>query len=168
MRCRLMIVFRRSVRRLDKLDKLKQTDRPALKRLLQISQALVSLRSDLQSQIGRTFGALERRLEQVETGNTAGNPVRNQGVLRQGPSDVFGQQYSGDGDCSFNRIGSPIRRQDRGQGSSGDTARHRDVSNERDVLSRSEKWLPSPPVPNTRTWRSATNSTVLHHEANSE
>ena len=121
--------------------------------LLQISQALVSLRSDLQSQIGRTFGALERRLEQVETGNTVGNPVRNQGVLRQGPSDVFGQQYSGDGDCSFNRIGSPIRRQDRGQGSSGDTARHRDVSNERDVLSRSEKWLPSPPVPNTSTWR---------------
>ena len=113
----------------------------------------MSLRSDLQSQIGRTFGALERRLEQVETGNTAGNPVRNQGVLRQGPSDVFGQQYSGDGDCSFNRIGSPIRRQDRGQGSSGDTARHRDVSNERDVLSRSEKWLPSPPVPNTSTWR---------------
>ena len=121
--------------------------------LLQISQALVSLRSDLQSQIGRTFGALERRLEQVETGNTVGNPVRNQGVLRQGPSDVFGQQYSGDGDCSFNRIGSPIRRQDRGHGSSGDTARHRDVSNERDVLSRSEKWLPSPPVPNTSTWR---------------
>ena len=37
--------------------------------------------------------------------------------------------------------------------SSGDTARHRDVSNERDVLSRSEKWLPSPPVPNTSTWR---------------
>ena len=121
--------------------------------LLQISQAWVSLRSDLQSQIGRTFGALERRLEQVETGNTVGNPVRNQGVLRQGPSDVFGQQYSGDGDCSFNRIGSPIRRQDRGHGSSGDTARHRDVSNERDVLSRSEKWLPSPPVPNTSTWR---------------
>ena len=121
--------------------------------LLQISQALVSLRSDLQSQIGRTFGALERRLEQVEAGNTVGNPVRSQGVLRQGPSDVFGQQYSGDGDCSFNRIGSPIRRQDRGQGSSGDTARHRDVSNERDVLSRSEKWLPSPPVPNTSTWR---------------
>ena len=121
--------------------------------LLQISQALVSLRSDLQSQIGRTFGALERRLEQVETGNTAGNPVRNQGVLRQGPSDVFGQQYSGDGDCSFNRIGSPIRRHDRGHGSSSDTARHRDFSNERDVLSRSEKWLPSPPVPNTSTWR---------------
>ena len=82
-----------------------------------------------------------------------GNPVRNQGVLRQGPSDVFGQQYSGDGDCSFNRIGSPIRRQNRGHGSSSDTARHRDVSNERDVLSRSEKWLPSPPVPNTSTWR---------------
>ena len=121
--------------------------------LLQISQALVSLRSDLQSQIGRTFGALERRLEQVETGNIAGNPVRNQGVLRQGPSDVFGQQYSGDGDCFFNKIGSPIRRQDRGHGSSSDTARHRDVSNERDVLSRSEKWLPSPPVPNTSTWR---------------
>ena len=52
-------------------------------------------RSDLQSQIGRTFGALERRLEQVETGNAAGNPVRNQGVLRQGPSDVFGQLYWG-------------------------------------------------------------------------
>jgi len=54
----------------------------------------------------------------------------------------------GDGDCSFNRIGSPIRRQNR-HCSSSDTARHRDVSNERDVLSRSEKWLPSPPVPNT-------------------
>ena len=168
MRCRLMIVFRRSVRRLDKLDKLKQTDRPTLKRLLQISQALVSLRSDLQSQIGRTFGALERRLEQVETGNTAGNPVRNQGVLRQGPSDVFGQQYSGDGDCSFNRIGSPKRRHDRDMV-------HLVILHvtgmsvmRGDVLSRSEKWLPSPPVPNTRTWRSATNSTVLHHEANSE
>ena len=84
MRCRLMIVFRRSVRRLDKLDKLKQTDRPTLKRLLQISQALVSLRSDLQSQIGRTFGALERRLEQVETGNTAGNPVRKPGCSETG------------------------------------------------------------------------------------
>ena len=71
----------------------------------------------------------------------------------QGPSDVFGQQYSGDGDCSFNRIGSPICRHDRGHGSSGDTARRRDVSGERDVLSRSEKWLPAPPVPGTNTWR---------------
>ena len=121
--------------------------------LLQISQALVSLRSDLQGQIGRSFGALERRLEQVETGNAAGNPVRNQTAPMQGPSDVFGQQYSGDGDCSFNRIGSPIRRHDRGHGSSGDTARRRDVSGERDVLSRSEKWLPAPPVPGTNTWR---------------
>ena len=57
--------------------------------LLQISQALVSLRSDLQGQIGRSFGALERRLEQVETGNAAGNPVRNQTAPMQGPSDVL-------------------------------------------------------------------------------
>ena len=73
----------------------------------------------MHGQIGRSFGALERRLEQVETGNAAGNPVRNQTAPMQGPSDVFGQQYSGDGDCSFNRIGSPIHRHDRGHGSSG-------------------------------------------------
>ena len=121
--------------------------------LLQISQSLVSMRSDLQNQIGRSFGALERRLEAVETVNAGGSPVRNQNGQGQNPGNVFGQQYSGDGDCSFNRIGSPIRRNDRGQGSSGDTGRRRDVSSERDVLSKSEKWLPSPPEPGTNTWR---------------
>ena len=85
--------------------------------------------------------------------NAGGSPVRNQNGQRQNPGNVFGQQYSGDGDCSFNRIGSPIRRNDRGQGSSGDTGRRRDVSSERDVLSKSEKWLSSPPEPGTSTWR---------------
>ena len=109
-----------------------------------MSQAFVFLRGDLQGQIGRSFGALERRLEQVESGNTAGNPVRNHIAPMQGPSDVFGQQYSGDVDCSFNRIGGPIRRRGPRHGSSGDAARRRDVSGERDILSRSEKWLPAP------------------------
>ena len=40
---------------------------------------------------------------------------------------------------SFNRLGSPIRES-------------RSSRDEVDVFSKSEKWLPSPPVPDTKSW----------------
>ena len=110
--------------------------------LLQISQALVSLRSDLQGQTGRSFGALERRLEQLET-----RLLQCRVLVMFLVSSILGMvtvlsiesgaQYA---DMIVDMVHLV-------------TARRRGVSGERDVLSRSEKWLPAPPVPGTNTWR---------------
>ena len=61
----------------------------------------------------------------------------------------FGRQYrGGDSDSGFARIGSPIRRRNDEHQSS----RTRTSSGDRDVFSKSEKWLPQPPEPKVAAW----------------
>ena len=52
---------------------------------------------------------------------------------------VFGESYGSGQGGSFNRLGSPIRE------------RHSN-RDEVDVFSKSEKWLPNPPTPDTKSW----------------
>ena len=53
----------------------------------------------------------------------------------------FGESYGSGQGGSFNRLGSPIRE--------GRASRE-----EVDVFSKSEKWLPAPPVPDCKSWLS--------------
>ena len=59
-------------------------------------------------------------------------------------------RYRGDGEPSFYRTGSPIR--DRRSPDVARSGSQREGSRERDVLSKSEKWLPHPPEPKVEKW----------------
>ena len=84
---------------------------------------------------------MERRVATVEAGRTRGTQE----------STVFGSQYQGNGNLDFQRLGSPIRRRlDDSPPQQG--SRNRGSSGDRDVFSKSEKWLPAPPEPKCEKW----------------
>ena len=107
-----------------------------------IAQAVTAL----QSQLAEQHAAFEQRLVAVESNRSV--PVQSE----------FGAQYRGSaqsGSSDFQRLGSPIRSQRRPGGGSpvdgGEWGRLPD-RDDRDVFSKSEKWLPSPPTPQCDKW----------------
>ena len=99
--------------------------------LTAMMQNVMNTMSSFQTEVANRLAVLETR-ENVNLRNTG------QGL----PSQTFGVSYAGAGDGgSFARIGSPIRREDT-----------RLPREEVDVFSKSEKWLPQPPVPDCEKW----------------
>ena len=105
--------------------------------------AIVQAMTALQSQFSEQHAVLERRLVAVEDGRSRGSGLDG--------GSRFGTQYRGSGQSGssdFNRVGSPIRtRTEEHQ-----PRRTRESSGDRDVFSKSEKWLPQPPEPKVSTW----------------
>ena len=95
----------------------------------QMNQLMQSM-SSFQSEVSNRFAVLESR-ENVQQSvlSGAGNPQN------------FGESYGSGQGGSFNRLGSPIRE-------------GRSSRDEVDVFSKSEKWLPAPPVPDCKSWLS--------------
>ena len=92
------------------------------------------------------MSSMDRRLTAMERSGLNGP---SQGSQLQQTS--FGTQYRGGGaEPSFYRIGSPIR--ERRTDDESRTNSRRDGSRERDVFSKSEKWLPHPPEPKVEKW----------------
>ena len=92
------------------------------------------------------MSSMDRRLTAMERSGLNGP---SQGSQLQQTS--FGTQYRGGGaEPSFYRIGSPIR--ERRTDDESRTNSRRDGSRERDVFSKSEKWLPHPPEPRGEKW----------------
>ena len=120
--------------------------------LLQIAQTLTAL----QSQVSASHRSLESRLEAVEAGRSnLANVSEQLGLLQsQIPQrPVFGTEYRGNGATDFRRIGSPIRNVTGGNFSPVVRDRREPERNEeRDVFSKSEKWLPAPPEPRAEKW----------------
>ena len=91
------------------------------------------------------MSSMDRRLTAMERSGLNGPSQGSQ--LQQ----TFGIQYRGGGaEPSFYRIGSPIR--ERRPEDESRTNSRRDGSRERDVFSKSEKWLPHPPEPKVEKW----------------
>ena len=91
------------------------------------------------------MSCMDRRLTAMERSGLNGPSQGSQ--LQQ----TFGTQYQGGGaEPSFYRIGSPIR--ERRTEDESRTNSRRDGSRERDVFSKSEKWLPHPPEPKVEKW----------------
>ena len=93
----------------------------------QMSQMMQTM-SNFQSEVSNRLAVLERRENLQQTVLTGSENPRN-----------FGESYGVGQGGSFNRLGSPIRES-------------RSSRDEVDVFSKSEKWLPSPPVPDTKSW----------------
>ena len=89
--------------------------------------------------------SMDRRLTAMENSGLKGP---SQGTQLQ--QQVFGIQYRGDGDTSLYRIGGPIR--ERRSLDEARSSSRREGSRERDVFSKSEKWLPHPPEPKVEKW----------------
>ena len=95
--------------------------------MAQMNQMMQTM-STFQSEVSNRLAVLERRENLQQTVLTG---VEN--------PQSFGESYGSGQGGSFNRLGSPIRE------------RHSN-RDEVDVFSKSEKWLPNPPTPDTKSW----------------
>ena len=95
--------------------------------MAQMNQMMQTM-SNFQSEVSNRLAVLERRENLQQTVLTG---VEN--------PQSFGESYGSGQGGSFNRLGSPIRE------------RH-STRDEVDVFSKSEKWLPNPPTPDTKSW----------------
>ena len=95
--------------------------------MAQMNQMMQTM-SNFQSEVSNRLAVLERRENLQQTVLTG---VEN--------PQSFGESYGSGQGGSFNRLGSPIRE------------RHSN-RDEVDVFSKSEKWLPNPPTPDTKSW----------------
>lgn len=95
--------------------------------MAQMNQMMQTM-SNFQSEVSNRLAVLERRENFQQTVLTG---VEN--------PQSFGESYGSGQGGSFNRLGSPIRE------------RHSN-RDEVDVFSKSEKWLPNPPTPDTKSW----------------
>ena len=95
--------------------------------MAQMNQMMQTM-STFQSEVSNRLAVLERRENLQQTVLTG---VEN--------PQSFGESYASGQGGSFNRLGSPIRE------------RHSN-RDEVDVFSKSEKWLPNPPTPDTKSW----------------
>ena len=100
---------------------------PVSTMMSQMSQMMQTM-SNFQSEVSNRLTVLERRENLQQTVLTGSENPRK-----------FGESYGVGQGGSFNRLGSPIRES-------------RSSRDEVDVFSKSEKWLPSPRIPDTKSW----------------